>query len=77
MSKISGPELTSYAGSIVAVGASLSLTQWGVIAGIVTALLTFAANAIYMWRKDAREQRQADLAEREAIARLAALGLKP
>jgi len=77
MSKISGPELTSYAGSVVAVGASLSLTQWGVIAGIVTALLTCAFNFIYMRRRDAREQRQAALAEREALARLAALGLKP
>jgi uncharacterized membrane protein (DUF485 family) len=75
--KITAPEVTSYAGGVVSIGSALTLTQWGVVAGIITALLTFGLNAIYMYRKDAREQRQADLAERESIARLAALGLKP
>lgn len=77
MSKVTAPELTSYAGATVSIGTSLTLTQWGVVAGIVTALLTFALNAIYMYRKDRREQRQADLAERESMARLANLEVKP
>ncbi len=76
MTKITVPELTSYAGAISAIGASLTLTEIGVLVGIVTAILTFCLNAIYMHRKDAREQRQADLAVRESEARLAALGVK-
>ena len=39
MSKVTAPELTSYAGATVSIGTSLTLTQWGVVAGIVTALL--------------------------------------
>lgn len=76
MSKVTAPELTSYAGGAVSIGASLTLTQWGVIAGIITALLTFGLNAIYMYRKDRREQRQAELEERESKERLARLGVK-
>lgn len=60
MDKITAPELTSYAGGAVSIGASLTLTQWGVAAGIVTALLTFALNALYVYRKDRREQRESD-----------------
>jgi uncharacterized membrane protein (DUF485 family) len=75
MSKFTIPEVTSYAGGAVSIGASLTLTQWGVIAGIVTALLTFILNLWYTRQKNAREQRQADLAERESKARLAALGV--
>ncbi|MFZ3286529.1 MAG: holin [Telluria sp.] len=56
MSRISAPEVTSYAGGAVSIGASLTLTDIGVIIGIATALLTFAANLIYMYRKDKREQ---------------------
>lgn len=40
----------------MSIGASLTLTDIGVIIGIATALLTFAANLIYMYRKDKREQ---------------------
>jgi len=76
MSDISASELTSYAGGAVSIGASLTLTQWGVIAGIVTALLTFALNTLYMYRKDQREQRQADREERESRERLARMGVE-
>jgi protein-S-isoprenylcysteine O-methyltransferase Ste14 len=57
MHQLSTPEAGSYAGAILAVVASLSLTQWSVIAGIVTALVTCVANVIYMARKDRREER--------------------
>jgi protein-S-isoprenylcysteine O-methyltransferase Ste14 len=57
MTQVSAPEAGSYAGAIVAIVASLTLTQWGVIAGIVTALVTCAANLVYMARKDRREER--------------------
>lgn len=67
MTQVSAPEAGSYAGAIVAIVASLTLTQWGIIAGIVTALVTCAANVVYMARKDRREER--------ALA--AQLGVKP
>lgn len=60
MSRHTGPEVTSYAGAAVSVASSLTLTEIGVIVGIVTALLTFAGNAVYMYRKDKREQRETE-----------------
>lgn len=83
MSKLSAPEVGSYAGGVTAIGASLTLTQVGIIVGIVTALLTFLLNAWYTRQKNERErrlaehqERLADLEAREAEARLAALGVK-
>ncbi len=73
MSKISAPEAGSYAGGIVSVGASLTLTEIGVLVGIATALLTFFLNAWYTRQKNAREQRLADLDAREREVRLAQL----
>ena len=64
------PDLTSYLAAVGAFLASFTLGEWSVLAGIVTALVSCAANVAYMRRKDAREQRQAELAEREALARL-------
>lgn len=45
----------SYTGAGASVVAGLTLTEWGIIVGIVTAVLTFAANIIYQHRKDKRE----------------------
>lgn len=45
----------SYAGATVSVVSGLTLTDIGIIVGIVTAVLTFAANMIYQRRKDKRE----------------------
>lgn len=58
--RISATEAASYAGSGIAVGSSLTLTDIGVIVGIGTAILTFGLNAYFMWRKDRREQRESD-----------------
>ncbi|UXC37206.1 phage holin family protein [Cupriavidus gilardii] len=55
MRQINPVEATSYAGAITSIGASLTLTDIGIIVGIVTALLTFGLNAWYMRRKDRRE----------------------
>lgn len=77
MSKVTAPELTSYAGATVSIGTSLTLTQWGIVVGIVTALLTFALNVIYLHRKDKREQRQADLLERASLERFHVPDAKP
>lgn len=57
MSRLTPPEVSSYAGGIASVAASLTLTQAGVIVGIVTALLTFVFNAVFMYRRDRREER--------------------
>jgi hypothetical protein len=84
MSTLTLHDMMSYAGAIGALLASFiasfTLAEWSVLAGIVTALVTCASNVAYMRRKDAREQRQAELAEREALARLEArvqAGMKP
>lgn len=60
MRNVSAPELTSYAGSGVAITSSVTLTKIGIIVGIITALLTFLLNIYFMRRKD---QREAELAE--------------
>ena len=70
MTQVSAPEAGSYAGAGVAIVASLTLTQWGIIVGIVTALATFFLNAFNRRRRDQRE-------ERESAATLAKLGVKP
>lgn len=70
MNQVSAPEAGSYAGAVVAIVASLTLTQWGIVVGIVTALATFFLNAFYMRRRDQRE-------ERESAATLAKLGVNP
>lgn len=67
MSRHASPEIVSYAGAGVSIASSLTLTEWGVIIGIATALLTFALNAVYMYRKDRRD-------ERETNAKLKQLG---
>jgi biopolymer transport protein ExbB/TolQ len=58
--KITPPEMGSYAGGAVAIGTSLTLTQVGILVGIVTALLTFALNAWCARKKNARDQMLAD-----------------
>lgn len=68
MSKLNATEVTSYAGGAVSIGASLTLTEIGVIVGIATALLTFGLNVWYTYRKDQREKA-------ESAARLAQFGV--
>lgn len=61
MSRHTGVEVASYVGGAVSVGSALTLTEVGIIVGIATALLTFALNVVYMFRKDRREQRESEL----------------
>lgn len=84
MSKPSVPEITSYAGSATSLVAGITLNELAILVGIWMAVLTFLLNAWYTHRRDQREQRRdaeekrlAELEEKERIARLAALGLKP
>jgi hypothetical protein len=69
-------EISSIVGALASIGAALTLERVGVAFGIVTGLTTCILNVFYMLRKDAREQRQAELAIRETEARLAALEAK-
>jgi type II secretory pathway pseudopilin PulG len=68
-------EISSMIGALTSIGTAVTLDRAGVVFGIITGLTTCALNVFYMLRKDAREQRQAELAIREAEARLAALGM--
>ena len=51
----------SYLGAAISVVSGLTLTEWGILIGIVTALVTFVANLLYQHRKDKREQRLYEL----------------
>ncbi|MBD8532991.1 MULTISPECIES: holin [unclassified Massilia] len=71
--KLNMVEISSVIGAFASIGTALTLERVGVASGILTGLTTCALNVFYMLRKDAREQRQAELAIRETEARLAAL----
>lgn len=60
MNKLNNVEMASIAGAMSSIGASLTLERAGIIAGIASALVTCAINAMYMIRKDQREQRLTD-----------------
>lgn len=64
-----GVTTASYAGGGFSVLSALTLTQWGIIVGIVTAILTFALNAWWGYRRDRREQELHEAALRGAIDR--------
>lgn len=69
-------EISSILGAMASIGTAMTLERVGLAFGIVTGLMTCCLNVFYMLRKDAREQRQAELAIRETEARLAALEAK-
>lgn len=60
MSKLKNFEAASIAGAVSSISASMTLERFGVIVGIVTALVTCAANVIYRARRDRREERALD-----------------
>lgn len=66
-------EISSILGALASISSAMTLERVGVAFGILTGLTTCALNVFTMLRKDAREQRQAELAIRETEARLAAL----
>jgi uncharacterized membrane protein (DUF485 family) len=70
ISKFTPPEVGSYAGALVTVATSLTLTEFGVIVGIATALLTFVLNAWYTHQRNNREHLLAELDRREREVRL-------
>jgi hypothetical protein len=53
----------SYGGAGVSFASGLTLTDWGVVVGITTALVTFALNYAYQRRKERREARLCSLQE--------------
>ncbi|TRO13760.1 holin [Ectopseudomonas mendocina] len=46
----------SYTGAATSVVSGLTLTEWGVVVGIITALVTLVANLFYQRQKNKREQ---------------------
>lgn len=56
---------TSYVGAGFSVVSSLTLTDWGILVGIVTALLTFAGNMWYQRRKHKGEEALRELERRK------------
>lgn len=56
----------SYIGGIFSVAAGLTLTEWGIIVGIVTALLTFLAGQLWQLRKFRMEQRMQEASDARA-----------
>jgi hypothetical protein len=56
----------SYAGGSVSVLSALTLTDWGILIGIATAIGTFALNLYYQHRRDQRGQELHD-AEMERL----------
>jgi len=47
---------SSYVGAVLSIIGGMTLTDWGIVVGIITALLTFGANMYYQRQKNAREQ---------------------
>lgn len=43
-------------------GASLTLSDLGILVGMLTGVLGALVNVVYTWRKDRREQRESDAA---------------
>lgn len=52
----------SYSGGAVSIFSAMTLTDWGILVGIVTALATFALNVWWGMRRDRREQQAHELA---------------
>lgn len=64
-----GITAASYAGGGFSVISAMTLTEWGIIVGIITAILTFALNAWFGWQRNKREQEIHEAALRGAIDR--------
>lgn len=64
-------KLGSYFGAAFSVGAALTLTQWGILVGILTAIITAIGNIVFQRRRDKREVIQLALAEKESEMRMA------
>jgi FtsZ-interacting cell division protein ZipA len=56
----------SYSGAAVSVISGLTLTEWGIVIGILTALITLVANQVWLIRKDRRETAAQKAADRRA-----------
>lgn len=51
----------SYAGAAFSVFTGFTLTEWGIVVGILTASATFLLNVLYHHRNDLRRQRLYEL----------------
>ena len=46
----------SYSGGVFSVLSAMTLTDWGIAVGIMTAIATFLLNYYFQYRRDRREQ---------------------
>lgn len=51
----------SYSGGALSIFSAMTLTEWGIVTGIVTALATFLLNVWWGLRRDRREQKEHEL----------------
>jgi hypothetical protein len=65
-------QTVSYAGATVSVASGLTLTEWGIVVGIITAFLTFAVNQVWLVRRDRRERMLHELEVKRLCALLPA-----
>jgi hypothetical protein len=70
LSTLSTKGAGGYVAALVGFAASLSLAQWSIVVGIVTALVSCIVNVVYTARKDRREERalNAQLEAKTAMA---------
>lgn len=59
----------SYSGGAVSIFSAMTLTDWGIVTGIITALATFGLNVWWGYRRDKREQEIHEAALRGTIDR--------
>lgn len=52
---------STYTASVFAVISAMTLTDWGILVGILTAIGTFLLNYYFQRRRDRREQKLHDL----------------
>ena len=77
---IVGSKVATYSGAVTAVTAGLTITEWGVVVGIVVGVLGLVLGQYWSWRKESREQKAAKASEARKQelhqAQLAFLGRK-
>lgn len=61
----------SYFGAAFSVGAALTLTQWGILVGMFTAIVTVTVNVVFQYRRDKRETLQHNVVIAEHEKRMA------
>ncbi|WP_157667758.1 hypothetical protein [Comamonas serinivorans] len=56
-------KIATYIGALTAVASGLTITEWGVVVGIVVGVLGLVFGQYWSWRKEFREQKAIDADE--------------